>query len=87
MLYLQFAQNEYLLEKLLETEGTTLVEASPHDETWGIGLRESDPAAKNKHTWKGRNLLGYILTDVREQLAKEFKEIKASHLCMMQELL
>lgn len=52
------------------TEGTTLVEASPFDRIWGIGLAATNPKANNRKTWRGRNLLGQILTQVREELDK-----------------
>ena len=57
----------------MKTRGTTLVEAAPRDTVWGIGL-----SAKN---WKaqhffstGQNLLGEILTEVREELAARQKK-------------
>lgn len=64
----KFSQNPGLRDQLLATEGTTLVEASPVDQIWGIGLAETDPAAQDRTTWLGRNWLGEVLTDVREQL-------------------
>lgn len=64
----KFIQNENLLKRLLKTEGTTLVEASPVDAIWGIGLAEDGPRAKSRHTWQGKNLLGEILTELREEL-------------------
>ncbi|XP_064624424.1 N-glycosidase Npun_R5314-like [Lineus longissimus] len=64
----KFSQNKDLQKILLKTAGTTLVEASPLDTIWGIGLAADDPRAWNKATWNGRNLLGYILTDVREEI-------------------
>jgi len=45
-----------------------LVEASPRDRIWGIGLAESNPVAQNPYDWKGLNLLGFALMAVREQL-------------------
>ncbi len=63
----KFSQNPHLKEKLMETKGTTLVEASPHDELWGIGLREDDPRAQNRSQWQGRNWLGEVITKVREK--------------------
>lgn len=65
----KFSQNQHLLEALLETAGTTLVEASPDDTIWGIGLSASDPAARDRSSWRGLNWLGEVLTDVREHLA------------------
>ena len=65
----KFLQNQHLLEALLETEGTILVEASPDDTIWGIGLAADDPAAHDRSCWRGLNWLGEVLTDVREHLA------------------
>ena len=42
--------------------------ASPKDRIWGIGLTEDDPRAWNKKSWRGGNLLGEILTRVRDKL-------------------
>lgn len=67
----QFSQNKELLEKLLATHPRTLVEASPRDRIWGIGLGASNPMAQDRKHWQGRNLLGQILTEVREQLREE----------------
>src|SRR5580704_5699560 len=53
----KFTQNRALLELLLATRGTTLVEASPYDRIWGIGLAASDPRAQDPATWRGQNLL------------------------------
>lgn len=69
--YAKFTQNQHLLEKLLATQGTTLVEASPTDRIWGVGLREDDPRIRNRTTWRGTNWLGEILTQVRDDLLSE----------------
>ncbi|HEY1549957.1 MAG TPA: NADAR family protein [Kofleriaceae bacterium] len=66
----KFTQNPALLELLLATRGTTLVEASPYDRIWGIGLAATDPRAHDPATWRGKNLLGKILTALRDDLAQ-----------------
>ena len=67
----KFTQNEDLKRALLATKGTTLVEASPYDKIWGIGLAEDDPRALKRETWLGMNWLGEILTKVRNKIAEE----------------
>lgn len=64
----KFTQNAELLALLEGTVGTELVEASPYDKIWGIGLAESDPRAHDPAKWKGQNLLGKVLTELREEL-------------------
>jgi len=64
----KFTQNPELLELLLGTAGTTLVEASPYDRIWGIGLSATDPRALDATQWRGQNLLGKILTALRDEL-------------------
>lgn len=65
----KFSQNSVLLEALLATDGTTLVEASPYDKVWGIGLAIGDPRSLSRSTWQGTNWLGEVLTETREELA------------------
>lgn len=64
----KFADNPKLRAKLLMTEGTTLVEASPTDRIWGVGLYENDPRVHFRAQWQGRNWLGQVLTDLRGSL-------------------
>jgi hypothetical protein len=64
----KFSQHSALGEFLLNTHDRVLVEASPVDKIWGIGLAVDHPAAKNPHAWQGLNLLGFALMQVREQL-------------------
>jgi len=56
-----------LRAKLLATAPAILVEASPYDTIWGIGVSVSDSRRFNPRTWRGRNLLGFILTDIRSE--------------------
>jgi len=65
----KFTQNPELHAALMATAGTELVEASPYDTIWGIGLAETDPRAQDRATWRGQNLLGRILTQLRDELA------------------
>lgn len=64
----KFTQDARLLELLLATHPTTLVEASPFDRIWGVGLSEDNPLIQDPSTWRGQNLLGKILTNLRESL-------------------
>lgn len=64
----KFLQNEELLEHLLRTQDKILVEASPYDKVWGIGLGEDNPLALNESTWQGQNLLGIALMQARDNI-------------------
>lgn len=63
----KFSQNEDLKQILLATGKKVLVEASPYDQIWGIGMREC-AKAKNHRNWKGLNKLGYTLTRVKRAI-------------------
>jgi len=65
----KFAQNAELREFLMQTGDRVLVEASPVDKIWGIGLAGDDEFAEKPRFWKGLNLLGFALMEAREQLA------------------
>lgn len=62
----KFSQNEDLKEYLIKTDGRILVEASPYDRIWGIGLAGNDERALNPMKWNGINLLGFCLMEVRD---------------------
>jgi ribA/ribD-fused uncharacterized protein len=64
--YWKFASSLDLLEKLLATQGTTLVEASKYDRIWGVGLEQTDDRILDPKNWKGTNWLGEVLTDLRD---------------------
>jgi len=70
----KFRQNENLKNFLLSTNKDIIVEASPYDKIWGIGLAQDDPRAQDPLSWKGKNYLGFALMQVRDVLSKE-KEI------------
>lgn len=65
---LKFSQNTELGDFLLSTGKRVLVEASPVDKIWGIGLAEDNEFAAVPQKWKGLNLLGYALMEVRSQM-------------------
>lgn len=65
---LKFSQNEKFKEFLLSTNDKILVEASPYDTIWGIGMLETDPKAENPQQWNGENLLGFALMEGRDEL-------------------
>lgn len=67
---LKFGQHDDLRTFLLNTGDRILVEASPRDRIWGIGLGKNNPAAHDPAQWRGLNLLGFALCDVRDVLAK-----------------
>lgn len=66
--YHKFSQNPELRDFLVSTAGKVLVEASPYDDIWGIGLEASHPDASDPSKWKGTNLLGFALMQVRDML-------------------
>lgn len=68
--FFKFDQNPIMLKQLLATGNTILVEASPYDTVWGIGLSEEDPRAMDESKWQGENLLGKALTELRNEFKK-----------------
>lgn len=66
----KFSQNIELKNALLLTEDKILVEASPYDRIWGIGIHYADDDCLDPSNWKGLNLLGEVLMEVREILKK-----------------
>lgn len=73
--FLRFTQNPELMKKLLEVPvGIRFVEASPKDKVWGIGMAENDHGVDDERNWKGENLLGQVLTELRNDLDWWFSE-------------
>lgn len=64
----RFHQSQKCRELLLATGDKLLVEASPYDKVWGIGMGVNDPDILDQTKWKGENLLGKVLTQVREEI-------------------
>jgi ribA/ribD-fused uncharacterized protein len=64
----KFSQNEELKTFLQSTNQKILVEASPKDTIWGIGMDEFNKDVTNPIKWKGTNLLGFSLMEVRDRL-------------------
>lgn len=66
----KFTQNPELFNFLKNTQGKYLIEASPYDAIWGIGISENSDDIDNPYLWRGQNLLGFALMEVRDRLDK-----------------
>lgn len=55
-----------LKDILIKTGNKIIVEASPMDKIWGVGLSENDPLILDEKNWKGQNLLGKVLMKIRD---------------------
>ena len=64
----KFSQHAPLTAFLMNTADRILVEASPVDKIWGVGMAEDHPDIENPALWQGLNLLGFALMKVRQQL-------------------
>lgn len=64
----KFQQNKELGRFLRKTGDKILVEASPYDCIWGIGLSADEPGVDDPTAWRGLNLLGFSLMAVRDTL-------------------
>lgn len=71
--YYKFSQVESLRKYLLSTGNKILVEASPYDKIWGIGMGENEARLCEIEEWKGKNLLGFALMIIRDELARLWK--------------
>lgn len=67
----KFGQNPDIKEFLLATGDAILAEASPYDRIWGIGLDRTEAMKGTVNDWKGENLLGCALMEVREWLKEQ----------------
>lgn len=76
--FLKFTQDPKLRDFLLSTNDHILAEASPYDRIWGIGMDEKHEHAQIPVKWKGQNLLGFALMEVRDEIRRVWKN---AHLC------
>ena len=67
----KFTQNEQLKEILVATGKKQIAEASPMDRIWGIGVAPDNPLALDSKKWRGKNMLGTILMQVRSELQQQ----------------
>ncbi len=67
----KFASDDALRHYLVDSGHRVLVEASPRDRIWGIGLGQHNPAASRPSQWRGSNLLGLALMRARAQLRSQ----------------
>lgn len=74
--YEKFTQNKELKKILIDTGNKIIVEANPYDSIWANKLKESDPNSTSPSKWKGLNLLGKILTNLREKLKYDLTQEK-----------
>lgn len=64
----KFTQDRILHDWLMSTGDKLIVEASPEDKIWGIGLHESNPDAWDTEKWQGDNWLGIAIMQVRSDI-------------------
>lgn len=69
--YLKFSQNPQLKNYLLSTGNRLIVEASPYDKIWGIGLTAVNAKNVKMDLWPGKNYLGECLMKAREMVEKD----------------
>ena len=67
--YEKFRQNDNLRAFLLSTGKSQLIEASPTDTTWGVGISVQNEAVFDQDQWRGKNLAGKIMARVRQTLS------------------
>lgn len=66
----KFSQSPELAGRLLKTGDRTIVEASPIDMIWGVGLATNDPRVHDPTEWRGTNWLGIAIMQVRDELRR-----------------
>ena len=71
----KFIQNNALGQYLLSTKNRVLVEASPKDRIWGIGMSKEAEGIEQPVRWRGRNLLGFALMEARARMSQKFDSV------------
>ena len=69
--YAKFTQNKDCYDELMRSGDKIIVEASPYDCIWGVGLRASDPKILDEKNWRGTNWLGEAIMRVRDRIEQE----------------
>ena len=72
----KFTQHKELQAFLLSTSDKVIVEASPYDKVWGIGMLQDDEKAAKPLEWRGLNKLGFALMVVRDRLQMNMEKVK-----------
>jgi len=68
----KFTQNKEIGEYLMNTKQRVLVEASPVDTIWGVGMAKDNQNINDVDSWRGLNLLGFALMETRDLLLHKF---------------
>lgn len=76
--YYKFLQVKNLRNILLGTKDAILVETSPHDQIWGIGMSEQEAVRSDISKWRGSNLLGFALMNVRDEIVRVYGNVEKS---------
>ncbi|WP_313885148.1 MULTISPECIES: NADAR family protein [Clostridium] len=84
--YAKFIQDEDLRQFLIRTKERVLVEASPYDKIWGIGMSADDENIENPLLWNGANLLVFALMEVRDELIRVCKNYDKLNLIKLHEM-
>ncbi len=66
--FAKFSQNPEIRDFLVNTGSRVIVEASPYDRIWGIGMSAKNPDSTDPEKWRGLNLLGFCLMEVRDMV-------------------
>ena len=74
----KFQQDAKLKRKLLATNNAVIVECSESDSIWGNGISLYDEQRFDERKWRGLNILGYTLMQVRKDIASHEKSMNMS---------